>query len=109
MKRGERFETFDLKRRDNLWNFKRAQLPRQLLHVDERGRRVRGSEVDAYDVAARRFTIRRIPIAAHGSFSSPRSSRTLNSSFHRLSDVVLTHHSSSTPSSVIRDWNFTGT
>ena len=37
------------------------------------------------------------------------SSRTLNSSFQRLSVCVLTHQSSKTPNSVRREWNFTGT
>jgi hypothetical protein len=41
--------------------------------------------------------------------STYRSPLTLNSNFHRLSLVVLTHHSSSTPSSVSLVWKRTGT
>jgi len=45
----------------------------------------------------------------HPRASLPEASRTLNSSFHRPSVLVETHHSSNIPSSVIREWNRTGT
>ena len=45
----------------------------------------------------------------HARHSLSASSRTLNSSFQRPLFFVLTHHNSSTPSSVIRERNRTGT
>ena len=49
-----------------------------------------------------------IPHSSHEPQPSA-SSLTLNSSFQRPLLFVLTHHNSSTPSSVIREWKRTGT
>ena len=85
--------------------------PRLFFRVDVGHRRIGRAQIDAHDVAAGRPSRPTDP--ARGDLS-PRlqSSRVLaNAEFQLPASVGFgaTHHSSKTPSSVIRDWNRTGT